>query len=127
VFSLHGREVETLWVLVSNAKFIPSLSIAKAGCLIKVSNSGDTLLNWWQELEYLIFSNHGQNSKSSSAGNSASYYPAGKQAQHTFYNDEDSQSYDVQEQEIALLKKHERTGRPIGADSFMGEVFFLLI
>ncbi len=37
MFSPHGREVETLGVLASNAKFVPSLGIAKAGCLIKVS------------------------------------------------------------------------------------------
>jgi putative transposase len=26
---------------------------------------------------------------------------------------------DTQEQEIALLRKHERTGRPLGGDSFI--------
>jgi putative transposase len=33
---------------------------------------------------------------------------------------------DVQEQEIALLKKHERTGRPLGTDSFIEKIELLL-
>ena len=37
MFSPHGREVEALGVLALNDKFVLSLSIAKARCLIKVS------------------------------------------------------------------------------------------
>ncbi len=33
---------------------------------------------------------------------------------------------DVQEQEIELLRKHERTGRPLGSDSFIEKMEFLL-
>jgi len=33
---------------------------------------------------------------------------------------EDFLSVDVQEQEIALFRKHEQTGRPLGTDSFIG-------
>lgn len=35
-------------------------------------------------------------------------------------------AFDAQEQEIALLKKHERTGRPLGADSFIEKMELLL-
>lgn len=34
--------------------------------------------------------------------------------------------FDVQAQEIELLRKHERTGRPLGADTFIGKMEFLL-
>ena len=33
---------------------------------------------------------------------------------------------DVQEQEIELLRKHERTGRPLGTDSFIEKMELLL-
>ena len=33
--------------------------------------------------------------------------------------------FDVQEQEIELLRKHERTGRPLGADSFIEKMELL--
>ena len=35
-------------------------------------------------------------------------------------------SVDAQEQEIALFRKHERTGRPLGVDSFIGKMELLL-
>jgi len=35
-------------------------------------------------------------------------------------------AFDVQEQEIELLRKHERTGRPLGADSFIEKMELLL-
>lgn len=34
--------------------------------------------------------------------------------------------FDVQAQEIELLRKHERTGRPLGADAFIEKMEFLL-
>ncbi len=34
--------------------------------------------------------------------------------------------FDVQEQEIGLLRKHERTGRPLGVDSFIEKMELLL-
>ncbi len=39
---------------------------------------------------------------------------------------EDFLSLDAHEQEIALFRKHERTGRPLGSDSFIGRVEHLL-
>ncbi len=39
---------------------------------------------------------------------------------------EDFLSVDAQEQEIAILRKHERTGRPLGSGSFIGTVEHLL-
>ena len=39
---------------------------------------------------------------------------------------EDFLSVDAQEQEIALFRKHERTGRPLGTDSFIGTMEHLL-
>jgi putative transposase len=33
---------------------------------------------------------------------------------------------ETQEQEIELLRKHERTGRPLGGDSFIEKLEFLL-
>jgi hypothetical protein len=35
-------------------------------------------------------------------------------------------SYDAQQAEMELLKKHERTGRPLGADSFIEKLELLL-
>jgi len=35
-------------------------------------------------------------------------------------------AFDVQEQEIELLRKHERTGRPLGAGSFIEKMELLL-
>ncbi|MBW2559137.1 MAG: hypothetical protein JRD69_09965 [Deltaproteobacteria bacterium] len=39
---------------------------------------------------------------------------------------EDFLSFDAQDQEIALFRKHERTGRPLGSDSFLGTMEHLL-
>ncbi len=39
---------------------------------------------------------------------------------------EDFLTIDAQELEIALFRKHERTGRPLGADSFIGTMEHLL-
>ena len=39
---------------------------------------------------------------------------------------EDFLSVNVQEQEIALFRKHEQTGRPLGTDSFIGRMEVLL-
>jgi len=39
---------------------------------------------------------------------------------------EDFLSVDAQEQEIALFRKHEQTGRPLGTDSFIGRMEVLL-
>jgi len=41
------------------------------------------------------------------------------------YGMEDFLAIDAQEPEIALFRKHERTGRPLGVDSFIGTMELL--
>jgi putative transposase len=84
-----------------------------------------------------FFINHGTDSTSSRTWNPASCNPAEKQTPADFVKTKPLLeiankswkmflSSESQERDIELLRKHERTGRPLGGDSFIEKLELLL-